>query len=125
MKSSMAKAAADDESIVKQVSDKGDVSYVRKEVCPMSGKVTMKQVEYCSKSAKFVNVSPTGAKQACSKKASATKVSSTSKKACSGQKAASKACCKKGAKACSKKASTQKAAAPAKAKMVKGEASSH
>ena len=110
----MDKAASADASVVKQVSNKGEVSYVRKEVCPMSGKVSMKQVEYCTKSNKFVNVSPTETKTACTKKASATKVSSTSKKAC----------CKKGSKAaCTKNASTKKAATTSSAKLVKNEES--
>lgn len=103
----MDKAASADANIVKQVSNKGDVSYVRKEVCPMSGKVSLKQVEYCTKSGKFINVSPSDV----AKKGTATKVSSTTKKAC----------CKKGSKAaCSKSASTKKAATTsAKAKLVK------
>lgn len=108
----MDKAASADANIVKQVSNTGDVSYVRKAVCPMSGKVTMSQVEYCTKSGKFINVSPSdvGAKAACTKKATATKVASTSKKAC----------CAKGDKAaCAKKASTKKASTSAvKAKLV-------
>ena len=106
----MDKAASADASIVKQVSNKGDVSYVRKEVCPVTGKTTMKSVEYCTKSNKFVNVSPSEMKKACSKSASATKVSSTSKKAC----------CAKGKKAaCTKSATTKKAATTgAKVKLV-------
>ena len=111
----MDKAASADASVVKQVSNKGEVTYVRKDVCPMSGKVSMKQVEYCTKSGKFVNVSPSEAKAACTKKASATKVSSTSKKA---------ACCKKGSKAaCTKNASAKKAATTSSAKLVKNEES--
>ncbi|MEO1257453.1 MAG: hypothetical protein AAFZ15_01605 [Bacteroidota bacterium] len=96
---SMAKAAAADASIVKQVANTGEVNYVRKEVCPVTGKTTMTAVEYCTKRGKFVNVSPTE-----NKTAKATKVSSASatKKA---------ACCKKGSKAaCTKSASAKKAA---------------
>ena len=103
----MAKAAADDASIVKQVANNGEVNYVRKEVCAVSGKTTMTAVEYCTKKGKFVNVSPSE-----TSKMKATKVSSTTKKA---------ACCKKGSKAaCSKNASTKKAStSAAKVKLVK------
>ena len=91
------KTAATDASIVKQVSNTGEVSYARKEVCPTTGKVSLTSVEYCTKSAKFINMSPSDAKASCTKSASATKVSSTEKKACcaGGEKAA---CCKKGEK---------------------------
>ena len=110
----MDKAASVDASLVKQVSNKGEVTYVRKEVCPMSGKVSMAQVEYCTKTGKFVNVSPSAKKAACTKKASATKVSSTTKKAC----------CAKGSKAaCTKKASTTKAASTSKVKLVSNDES--
>jgi hypothetical protein len=88
------KAATEDASIVKQVSNTGEVSFVRKEVCPQSGKVSYTSVEYCTKSGKFVNVSPSEA-ASCTKDAKATKVSSTSKKACCADGAkAGKACCK-------------------------------
>ena len=101
----MDSAASADASIVKLVSNEGEVSYVRKEVCPVTGKVTMTAVEYCTKAGKFLNVSPSEA----TKSATATKVSSTSKKAC----------CAKGDKAgCSKNASTQKAETGAKVKLV-------
>ncbi len=92
------KAAAGDASIVKQVSNTGEVSFSRKDVCPTTGKVSFTSVEYCTKSGKFINVSPSE-KAACTKSASATKVSSTEKKACcagGGQKAC---CAKKGEKA--------------------------
>jgi hypothetical protein len=91
------KAAAADASIVKQVSDKGDVSYARKEVCATSGKVSFTSVEYCSKDGKFVNVSPSEKAACCAKGASATKVSSSEKKAgCASEKAG--CCAKKGEK---------------------------
>ncbi len=91
------KAAAGDASIVKQVSNTGDVSYARKEVCPTTGKVSFTSVEYCSKDGKFVNVSPSEKAACCAKGASATKVSSTEKKAgCAGEKAG--CCAKKGEK---------------------------
>ena len=113
----MDKAASADASIVKQVANTGEVSYVRKETCPVTGKVTMAAVEYCTKSGKFVNVSPTEAnkKTACTKKASATKVSSSSKKACCAK--GNKAACTK--KASTKSTSTQKAETGAKVKLVK------
>ena len=106
----MDSAASADDSIVKQVSNEGEVSYVRKEVCPATGKVTMTAVEYCTKTNKFVNVSPTETDKAnCTKSATATKVSSTSKKAC----------CAKGNKAgCTKNASTEKVETGAKVKLV-------
>jgi hypothetical protein len=91
------KAASTDASIVKQVSNTGEVSYSRKEVCPTTGKVSMTSVEYCTKSGKFINVSPSE-KASCTKSASATKVSSSEKKACcaGGEKAG--CCAKKGDK---------------------------
>lgn len=106
----MDSAASADESIVKQVANTGEVSYVRKETCPVTGKVTMTAVEYCTKTNKFVNVSPSETNEkTCTKSASATKVSSASKKAC----------CAKGDKAgCSKNASTEKAETGAKVKLV-------
>ena len=91
------KAASGDESIVKQVSNTGEVSFSRKETCPTTGKVSFTSVEYCTKSGKFINVSPSE-KAACTKSATGTKVSSTEKKACCA--AGQKACCaKKGEKA--------------------------
>ena len=91
-------AAVEDASIVKQVSNTGEVSYTRKEVDATSGKVSYASVEYCTTAKKFINISPSeGA--ACTKNASATKVSSKEKKACCA-KGESKACCdKKGKKA--------------------------
>ncbi|HFA51585.1 MAG TPA: hypothetical protein ENJ95_21430 [Bacteroidetes bacterium] len=101
----MDKAASADASIVKQVSNDGEVSYTRKSVCPVTGKVSFTDVEYCTKSGKFVNVSPSGKKAACSKKAStctkkasATKVSSASAEKACCDKGKEKACCAKGAK---------------------------
>ncbi len=90
------KAASADKNIVKQVSNTGDINYVRKEVDSTNGKVMLTSVEYCTKSGKFVNVSPTdGMKTSCTKKGVATKVSSTDKKACC-EKGKEKACCAKG-----------------------------
>ena len=111
----MEKAAAADKNIVRQVADNGEVKYVRKSVCPMSGKVSYEPVEYCSKAGKFINVSPGEKGASCTKKAGATKVSSsTSEKACCAKgKKAGKACCAKGAKSakasCTKKGASEKA----------------
>ena len=91
------KAIAADASVVKQVSNTGDVSFARKEVCPTTGKVSFTSVEYCTKAGKFVNVSPADA-ASCTKNASATKVSSKDKKAgCAGGEKAG-CCAKKGEK---------------------------
>lgn len=92
----MDKAASVDASIVKQVANDGEVSYTRKSVSPDNGEVSFTDVEYCTKSGKFVNVSPSGKKAACSKKASATKVSSVSEKKECCEKGKEKACCAKG-----------------------------
>ncbi len=66
-KSTAAKAAAMDQSIVKKVSTSGEVSYMRKKVCPATGEVTYANVEYCSKSERFVPVSASYTKPSCSK----------------------------------------------------------
>jgi len=92
------KAAAGDASIVRQVSDKGEVSYSRKEVCPTTGKVSFTNVEFCSKEGKFINVSPSEKKACCAKDAKATKVSSSDKKACCAGGANAGCCAKKGEK---------------------------
>ena len=110
-------AASTDESIVRLVSNDGEVTYSRKEVCPVTGTVSQVAVEYCTKNNKFVNVSPSEEKASCTKKASATKVSSTEKKACCAGDKAGKACCSKPGE----KASTEKAATGAKVKFVKAE----
>ncbi len=91
------KAASADKSIVKQVSDNGEVSYSRKEVDSSNGEVKLTAVEYCSKAEKFVNVSPTDGSKACCKKGEGTKVSSTDKKA-SCSKKEMKSCHAKGEK---------------------------
>jgi hypothetical protein len=111
------KAAAADASIVKQVSNTGEVSYTRKETCPVTGKVSYSAVEYCTKSAKFINVSPSEKAASCTKAASATKVSATQKKACCAQ-GANKACCKPGEKTSG--ASTEASEEP-KVKLVNNE----
>ncbi|MFQ5445809.1 MAG: hypothetical protein ACE5FF_02650 [Saprospiraceae bacterium] len=71
-----AKAASTDDSIVKQVSDKGEVTYTRKEVAG-NGEVKYIPVEYCTKESKFVSVTPSGKKACCAGK---------SKKSCAGEK---------------------------------------
>jgi hypothetical protein len=74
------KAASADASIVKQVSDKGEVSYTRKEVAD-NGNVNYIPVEYCTKESKFVNLSPSGVKACCAGK--------DKKASCAGDKKAS------------------------------------
>ena len=111
------KAASADASIVKQVSNTGEVSYARKEVCPTTGKVSFTSVEYCTKTGKFVNVSPSEKAASCTKSATATKVSTTKKACCAG--GANKACCKPGEKAAATTTTTQTDAP--KAKMVSSE----
>ncbi len=133
-KTAAAKLASLDTSIEKRVCEKsGSVSYVKKNVCAVSGTVSFQDVEYCSKSAKFVNVSPskgatkascTKGKASCTKKGAAAsgaamKVSQTDAKgkaACCVNK--SKACCASKKASCTKGATSAKAA---KAKMVKNE----
>ncbi|MFN7119582.1 MAG: hypothetical protein ACK4TA_22490 [Saprospiraceae bacterium] len=66
-KSAAAKAAALDQNIVKKVSTSGDVTYVRKKVCPATGEVTYTNVEYCSRSGQFIPVSASYTKPSCSK----------------------------------------------------------
>jgi len=70
-----------DINIVKKVSDAGDVSYARKHTCSASGKVSYKDVKYCSKSQAFVNVAPADA-------ATDVTVADVEKKVCSKAKMA-------------------------------------
>jgi len=107
-------AMMQDLSIVKKVSDSGDVSYARKKTCAASGKVSYDDVKYCSKSNAFVNVAPMNDATAITvagaeKKVCSSKVSYNEVKYCSDSKAfvnaapAKKSCSKSGAKkACSK-----------------------
>jgi hypothetical protein len=109
------KAASADASIVKQVSDNGEISYARKVVDEKTGQVNYTSVEYCTKSKKFINASPSeGEKVSCTKdgEAKATKVSSkeSAKACCSGEE--KKACCAGG-----KKAKVSKTSSAAKAKL--------
>lgn len=114
--SSAMKAAANDKSIEKRVSpETGEVSFVRKDVNAESGKVVYSEVEYCTKSGKFINVSPSN-KSCCSKtgEASATKVSNEKAATCSGEQKAG--CCDK-----SKSASASAQPKAANVKLVKSE----
>lgn len=92
----------------------GKVSFVRKDVCATSGTVKYSDVEYCTKSAKFVNVSPS-AKASCSKSAK-TSASCSAKKGASAKNVsaetpAKKTCCAgKSASGCAKGAKTTEAA---------------
>ena len=127
-----AKAASLDENITKRVSKTGEVVYVKKSVCGTSGKVSYTAVEYCTKSNKFVNVSPKEKASCSSSKAGAVKTSATTKgekaACCSSGKAktTSASCCAGGKKtSCdSKKTSTEKTStsSDSKVKLVKNEA---
>lgn len=103
----------------------GKVSYMKKNVSAENGKATFTEVEYCSKSGKFVNVSPSE-KAACSKSkagcsgdakadAKATKVSATGGAGCcAGAKAASASCCDKSKSSSASSVGTTKKVATAK-----------
>ena len=126
--SAAAKMAALDENIESRTcSQTGKVSYVRKSVCPQSGKQTFTDVEYCSKTAKFINVSPrqkscTKSNEAAGSKVKATKASNKAINCTPAQKAAcAKTCvktCTDGQKAGAKASASE---APAKPKFVKNE----
>ena len=99
----------------------GKVSYMKKNVSAENGKATFTEVEYCSKSGKFVNVSPsekaacTKSKAGCSGDAKATKVSATGGAGCcAGAKAASASCCDKSKSSGASSIGTTKKAATAK-----------
>jgi len=117
-----AKMASLDASIeTRTCAETGKVSYMKKAVSA-EGTTTFTEVEYCSKSGKFVNVSPSekaactkSAKASCTGDAKATKVSNTEAKAsCSGAKSASASasCCDKSKS--SKASTTTKKASSAK-----------
>ena len=59
-------AALDPDVDMKQDLQTGRISFVRKERCPDSGKEILSEVEYCSRSAKFINVTPQ-AKTSCNR----------------------------------------------------------
>ncbi|MDX1406742.1 MAG: hypothetical protein R3330_01380 [Saprospiraceae bacterium] len=99
-----------DESIETQTcKESGKVSFVRKEACPVTGKVTFTSVNYDAELGKFVNVSPSEAKACCDKdkatgccsgaakgaSASAVKTSMTNGKSAAKCSTAMKACCAK------------------------------
>ncbi|MDZ4683173.1 MAG: hypothetical protein SH848_14995 [Saprospiraceae bacterium] len=99
----------------------GKVSYMKKNVSAENGKATFMEVEYCSKSGKFINVSPsekaacTKSKAGCSGDAKATKVSSAGGAGCcAGAKAASASCCDKSKSSSASSIGTTKKAATAK-----------
>ena len=85
------------------------VSYVRKNVCATSGTVSYADVEYCTKSKKFVNVSPTAMAAA------------AAKPACCASKATCKTSCADCAKGkpCGKCTKSADAATEGKVKLVK------
>ncbi len=61
-----AQAAARDASIEKRFDkETGRISYVRKSISSLTGEVRYNPVEYCSRSGKFINLSPRG--QSCTK----------------------------------------------------------
>jgi len=101
-----AKLASMDDSIEgKKCEKSGKLTYYKNSTCATSGKVTSSEVKYCTKSKKFVNVSPSkkaaavGGKNV-KKAAVAKKVSATAKKSCNP------AACAKAGKTCSKSAKT-------------------
>lgn len=122
--SAAAKLASADASIeTRTCPQTGKVSYMKKTVSAETGKATFTEVEYCSKSGKFVNVSPSEkaacskSKAACSGDAKATKVSSTGgtgAACCAGAKAASASCCDKSKSSGAASTATTKKAATAK-----------
>ena len=102
-----AKAASLDENIIERTdASTGKVMFVRKEVCPTSGKISYKDVQYSAESGTFINVAPSD-KASCASKASTGKSGCCSSKAsasatktgasCSGKTADAKkgACCSK------------------------------
>ncbi len=117
-----AKLASMDASIeTRTCPQTGKVSYMKKNVSAENGKATFTEVEYCSKSGKFINVSPSEkaacskSKAGCSGDAKATKVSTAGGAGCcAGAKAASASCCDKSKSAGASSAATTKKAATAK-----------
>jgi len=74
VKSAAAKAAAMDDNIIKQVSATGDVTFLKKETCAATGKVSYTNVEYCSKTHQFIAVAASNnftSKGSCTKKMAA------------------------------------------------------
>jgi len=59
IKSAAAQVAAKDPNIERRTDPQtGQVSYVRKSVCPISQRVSYQKVSYCQKSGAFVNAAP-------------------------------------------------------------------
>jgi hypothetical protein len=111
-----AKLASLDENIERKVcAETGSVSYVKKETCEKSGKVSTVNVAYDAEVGQFVNVSPSAQH--------AEKANCSSTKTASAKGASDKACCKEGEKAdcCAKgkKASSTSAVEKTKVKLVK------
>ena len=102
-----AKAASLDETVERKVCEKsGKVSYFQSATCEKSGATKVSQVQWCTNSNKFVNMSPSGeakkscaakcakgakGKAGCSKGTKATSVSA--KKGCCSSGTCQKACC--------------------------------
>ncbi len=102
-----AKAASLDENIDRKVCEKsGKVSYFQSSTCAKSGATKVSEVQWCTNSNKFVNMSPSSndkkscakscakgakGKAGCSKGAKATSVSA--KKGCCAKGTCQKACC--------------------------------
>lgn len=60
-KESVAKAIVLDKTVVKKICPRtGKTNYFRVTKCATSGREYLKQVEYCQKTAKFVNYAPRG-----------------------------------------------------------------
>ena len=117
----VAEAVAQDENIEQRVDPgTGRTTYVRRSVCAATGKVSYTPVEYCSKSGRFVNVSPREKHCVKSKMVNVTArgarsagVSGMEKVNCT---TAQKAAC---AKACGKAKASSDGASAAEAKLVK------
>lgn len=113
-----AEAALLDEAVERKVCGKsGKVSYYQSSTCAKSGATKVSEVQWCTNSNKFVNMSPSGkdkkscakscakgakGKAGCSKGAKATSVSA--KKGCCAKGTCQKACCAGKAKADMKEA---------------------
>ena len=119
----IAKLASLDETIERrQCAKSGTVSYFQKNTCAVSGKVSFQEVTYDAKTAKFVNVSPSGMGAAASDSANTMNKSGTVKKACCAS-GAEKACCAS-KKACSGKKGMTNKVKVSEVKKVSSESSS-
>ncbi len=71
-KSAAAKAALLEADIIQKVNPgTGEVTYLRKSTCPMSGKTSYTAVEYCTKSGRFITAA-VNKKETCVKKQACT-----------------------------------------------------